>query len=163
MTRYWLDASSLIWCDRELFRIDMIPKYWEWLESKLRDGSVVTHKKIYSEVVKGTKGEKPSQLGLWVKNRKGVWCSYGCTDESKVLMGKIAEYCLEKYSYETANEFLNGADALLIARAAVDSGIVVTQESVNKMPRIPGICDHFDVKHMPMNKMNIELKMKFSA
>lgn len=27
MTRHWLDASSLIWCDRELFKLAMIHKY----------------------------------------------------------------------------------------------------------------------------------------
>ena len=161
MSRFWLDASSLIWCDRDLFRRAMIPKYWDWLASKFEDGSVVTHKRIYTEVIRGAQGEKPSELGLWVKNRKGAWCSYGCTDESKVAMGEISEYCLKKYGYDSAKEFLSGADALLIARAAVDKGVVVTQESVNKMPRIPGICDRFNVKHMPMNKMNIELNMKF--
>lgn len=161
MTRYWLDASSLIWCDRDLFQLDMIPKYWHWLETKFSDGSVVTHKKIYDEVVKGAAGEKPSQLAIWVKSRKGPWCGYGCTDESKALAGEISTYCLGRWGYETSKEFLDGADALLIARAAIDEGIVVTQESVNKHPRIPGVCDYFHIKHMPMNKMNIALKMKF--
>ena len=160
MTRYWLDASSLIWCERDLFRLSMNPKYWAWLESKFHEGSIVTHKRIYAEVVKGTNGQTPSDLALWVKSRKGRWCSHGCTDESKELMGKIAEYCIRQYGYPVAKKFLSGADAQLIARAAVDGGVVVTQESTNKMPRIPGVCDQFKVKHMPMNKMNIELNMK---
>jgi hypothetical protein len=161
MTRYWLDASSLIWCDRELFRLETMPKYWYWLETKFKDGSVVTHKKIYQEVIKGAEGEKPSPLAKWIKNHKGEWCSYGCTDESKAKMGEISDYCWKKYGLETANEFLSGADAQLIARAYVDVGIVVTQESVQKEPRIPSVCDHFKVKHMPMNKMNILLNMTF--
>jgi hypothetical protein len=159
VSRYWLDASSAIWCERDFFRLDKVPQYWDWLATKFEDGSVVTHKKIYAEIIKGAAGEKPSPVGVWIKNRKGVWCSYGCTDESKKLMGDISLYCINKYSYEIAREFLSGGDALLIARAAVDGGIVVTQESVHKHPKIPGICDKFGVKHMPMNKMNIALNM----
>jgi len=159
VTRYWLDASSIIWCEREFFRLDKFPKYWDWLATKFDDGTVVTHKKIYAEVVRGAQGDKPSPIGVWVKNRKGPWCSYGCTDESKAIMGDISAYCIKKHGYDTAKEFLNGADAMLIARAAVEGGIVVTQESVNKFPKIPGICDVFKVKHMPMNKMNIALDM----
>jgi hypothetical protein len=161
MKRYWLDASSLIWCDRDLFQLATMPKYWEWLAAKLTDGSIVTHKKIYAEVIKGADGEKPSPLALWVKSRKGEWCSYGCTDESKDLMGKISEYCINKYGFETAKKFLSGGDAHLISRASIDGGIVVTQESVLHDPRIPSVCDHFKIKHLPMNRMNIELKMKF--
>lgn len=159
MIRYWLDASSVIWCDREYFPLATNGKYWHWLETKFADGSVVTHKKIFGEIIKGTEGERPSEIALWTKSRKGAWCDYGCTDESKQLMGKIAELCYERYGLESSIKFLKGADPLLIARAAIDSGIVVTQESVNKEPRIPCICDHFKVKHMPMNRMNIALGM----
>lgn len=162
MARYWLDASSIIWCNRDLFPLDSVPGYWNWLETKLDDGSVVTHKKIYAETIKGANGEKPSKIAVWVKNRKGLWCSYGCTDESKQMMGEISIYCINKYGYDTAKAFLDGADALLISRAAIDKGVVVTQESVNKEPRIPSVCDHFGVKHLPMNKMNIALGMAFS-
>jgi hypothetical protein len=77
-------------------------------------------------------------------------------------MGKISAYCLDRWGFAVSNEFLSGADPYLISRAADDEGIVVTQESVKKTPRIPGICDHFDIKHMPMNKMNIALQMKLS-
>lgn len=159
MTRYWLDASSLIWCDRDLFKLTDAPEYWNWLEGRLKEGAVVTHKKIYKEVIRGAEGEKPSLLARWIKNRKGVWCSYGCTDESKILLGEISEYCWNKYGYEVANAFLNGGDAQLIARAHVDNGVVVTQESVQKEPRIPSVCNHFNVKHMPINRMNIALHM----
>lgn len=157
MTRYWLDASSIIWCDRELFPRKTLPRYWDWLEERFKDGSVVTHKKIFAETIKGAGGEKPSPIALWVKSRKGQWCSYGCTDNSKALMGDISSYCIGKWGFETSKDFLSGADGLLIARAAEDNGIVVTQESVNKAPRIPSICDYFHIKHMPMNRMNVKL------
>jgi len=40
--------------------------------------------------------------------------------------------------------------------------VVVTQESERKDPRIPSICDHFYVPHMPLNRMNIKLGMKWN-
>ena len=161
MTRYWIDASSVIWANRELFRLEDSPKYWAWLESKMTDGSVVTHKAVYDEIVKGADAERPDPIAVWVKNRKGAWCSYGCTDDSKILLGKISTYCWDKYGFEVAKNFLSDGDPLLIARAAVENGVVVTQESEHKAPRIPGICDYFKVQHMPLNKMNIKLQMKW--
>jgi hypothetical protein len=162
VTRYWLDASSVIWGNRELFRLDDSPRYWAWLETKMNDGSVVTHKAVYDEIIRGAEAERPDPIAVWTKNRKGIWCSYGCTDESKVLLGEISTYCIKKYSFEVAKNFLAAGDPLLIARAKVDEdGIVVTQESERKDPRIPSICDHFGVLHMPLNRMNIKLGMKW--
>lgn len=161
MTRYWIDASSIIWCNHDFLRLDTVPKYWEWLETKMNDGFVVTHKAVFDEIIRGAEAERPDPIAVWVKNRKGAWCSFGCTDESKSLLGDIAEHCYNKYRFEVAKEFLSSADPLLIARAAVDDdGIVVTQESVVKDPRIPSICDLFEINHMPLNKMNIKLGMR---
>lgn len=127
----------------------------------MNDGSIVTHKAVYDEIIRGADGEKPDPIAIWVKSRKGEWCSYGCTDKSKKLMGEISEYCLKKYKFEVAKDFLSSADPFLIARAAVDEdGIVVTQESTVKEPRIPRICEEFEVAHMPLNKMNIKLEMR---
>jgi hypothetical protein len=161
VTRYWIDASSVIWCHRELFPLKDSPKYWVWLESKMKDGSVVTHKAIYDEIIKGAEAERPDIIALWTKARKGEWCSYGCTDESKTLLGEISTYCFDKYGFEVAKNFLARGDPLLIARAAVDNGVVVTQESERKEPRIPSVCDRFKIDHMPLNKMNIKLHMKW--
>ena len=160
MTRYWLDASSVIWCNRDFLPKATVPQYWEWLESKMVAGVVVTHKAIFDEIIKGAQTERPDPIAVWIKHRKGTWCSYGCTDESKKLMGEISTYCWNKYGFEVAKGFLDGADALLISRAAVDEGVVVTQESERKSPRIPSVCDHFKIPHMPMNKMNIKLGMR---
>ena len=161
MTRYWIDASSIIWCNRELFPLKASPRYWEWLESKMKDGSVVTHKAVYDEIIKGAQADRPDVIAVWAKNRKGAWCSYGCTDDSKVLLGEISTYCYERYGFEVAKNFLYRGDPLLIARAAVDKGVVVTQESERKDPRIPSVCDRFNVAHMPLNRMNIKLGMKW--
>lgn len=114
-------------------------------------------------LLKGADGERPSPIAKWVKSRKGAWCSYGCTEESKKLMGDISFYCIQQWGYDTSKRFLGGADALLIARAGFDGGIVVTQESVHKAPRIPGICDHFGIKHMPMNRMSVKLGLTWSG
>jgi hypothetical protein len=162
VTRYWIDASSVIWCNRELFRLKDSPKYWAWFESKTIDGSIVTHKAVYDEIIRGADAKRPDPIAVWTKNRKGLWCSYGCTDESKTLLGEISSHCLSKYGFESAKGFLSAGDPLLIARAAVDEdGVVVTQESEHKHPRIPSICDHFKINHMPINRMNIKLGMKW--
>ena len=161
MSRYWIDASSFIWGNRELFPINQVRGYWDWLGTKVNDGSVVTHKKIYEEVARGAGSDKPDPVAVWIKSRKGPWCSYTCTDESKKIVGEIALYCVSNYGWSTANAFLSGADPLLIARAAVDNGVVVTQESTKKDPRIPKICREFGVDFVPLTKMNIDLEMEF--
>jgi Domain of unknown function (DUF4411) len=135
--------------------------YWNWLETKLKNGSVVTHKMVFDEIIRGALGEKPDPIAVWTKSRKGHWCSFGCTDDSKELVGKISLYCMKRYPFATANAFLGGADPFLIARAAVDGGIVVTQESDRKEPRIPKICREFNVDYVPLTRMNNDLKMSF--
>jgi hypothetical protein len=157
--RYWLDASSVIWCNREFLPLTTNNRYWKWLASKMDEGIVVTHKAVFDEIIRGADGERPDPIALWVKSRKGSWCTYGCTDESKILLGQISTYCLNRYGFEVAKDFLAGADPLLIARACVDKGTVVTQESLQKEPRIPSVCDYFKIPHIPMNKMNIKLNM----
>lgn len=161
MTRYWIDASAIIWANRDLFRYEDMPGYWNWLESKFNDGTVVTHKMVFDEIIRGAQAEKPDPIAIWTKSRRGRWCSYGCTEESKQLVGEISQYCMEHYPYATANTFLSGADPFLIARASVDQGVVVTQESDRKDPRIPKICRAFKIECLPLNKMNIALKMRF--
>ncbi len=161
MKWYWLDSSAIIWANRILFPVEKVRGYWNWLETKLQDGSVVTHKRIFKEVVKGADGDKPDPVAVWTKSRKGIWCSYGDTEESYALVGQISSFCIQKYGFATAKAFLQGADPFLIARAAVDGGVVVTQESTRKEPRIPVICREFNVEQVPLHTMNITLDMTF--
>jgi len=159
--RYWVDSGAIIWANRDLFPLDSVRGYWNWLESKMNDGHIVTHKRVYKEIIAGAVGERPDPIAVWVKQRKDKGLNYECTAESKVLVGEISAYALDRYGFETAKAFLSGADPFLIARTAVDGGTVVTQESVTKQPRIPSICAKFKVDCIPLTRMNIELKMKF--
>jgi hypothetical protein len=158
--RYWVDASAFIWANRELFPYNDARVYWNWFYSKVESGDIVTHKHCFDEVVAGVTGPTPDPIAVWLKSRKGQWCSYGDTEESQVIMGEISAYCVKKYSFPVSKQFLNGADARLIARAKADVGVVVCQESERKDPRIPHVCQKFGVQCIPITRMNILLGMK---
>jgi hypothetical protein len=57
-------------------------------------------------------------------------------------------------------EFTRGADLWLIARAKLDDGAVVTQESDKKPVRIPTVCNQFAVPFKTIFQMNRELNIK---
>ena len=160
MTRYWVDANVFIGGNRDIYPIDEFRPYWNWFESMMEAGSIVTHKKVAAEVMEGLNFDKPDPIAVWVKARKNKGLNYSCTEESKVLAGRICEWAISHYGFKTANKFLDGADPLLMARAFVDGGKVVTQESANKEPRIPKVCAHFGIDWVTIGKMNQELKMK---
>ncbi len=72
----------------------------------------------------------------------------------------FASFPTRKFGSVKTVEFTKGADLFLIARAALDDGAIVTQESEKKMVRIPTVCAAFGVRYLTLFQMNRELKMK---
>jgi hypothetical protein len=159
LNRYWIDANAIIWTNRKLSPYDTARVYWNWLETKLEDGSVVTHKNIYGDVVAGLDLDRPDPIAQWLKNRRCAGLLHGDTEESQKVMGDISNYVLKTHKHsKNAYKFLKSADPHLIARAYVEKEPVVTQESVDRELRIPRICNQFGVRCLYVTDMNLELQ-----
>jgi hypothetical protein len=158
MKRYWVDANAFIMAQRTYPLVGKFAFYWEWFEEKMDKGLIVTHNDIAGEVIKGVSRTPPDPIAIWVKNRRTKGLNLTCTDESRVLMGKISEWVLQKYKFAATNNFLRGCDALLIARVGVEPpSVLVTTESLIKEPRIPGICAKFNIDCINILEMNEKL------
>jgi hypothetical protein len=162
MTRYWVDANVFIWGSRDPFPLDGVRVYWDWFDKKLDEGVIVSHKRVYDEVLRGNKKEKEQPIVAWVRARKSKGLYLGCTKESHARVGEICTYAFANYTYAKAKRFVDGADPFLIANASLEEGVVVTQENQAKEKRIPEVCRAFGVRYMNIYEMNRELKMKLT-
>jgi hypothetical protein len=159
--RYWVDANTFIWGAREPYPMDGAITYWNWFESMVEAGKITTHKKVIKEVLDGERKSQPDPLLSWVKTRQSKLADQ--TPDSKelqALIGELCQFSYTKFGSPKTIEFTKGADLFLIARAALDDGAVVTQESEKKLVRIPSVCNQFHVHYMTIFQMNKELKMK---
>jgi hypothetical protein len=159
--RYWVDANSFIWGARDPYPMPGVMAYWNWFEKMVETGKVTSHWKAIQEVLDGEKKGQPELIVSWVKTRRDKLIDQ--TPDSKecqALVGKLCQFSYEKFGSVKTVEFTKGADLFLIARAALDGGAIVTQESEKKMVRIPTVCAAFGVRYLTLFQMNRELKMK---
>src|SRR4051812_29192360 len=118
----------------------MVPAFWTFIETKLKDGSIRMPKMCFDEVTDGN-----DDLAKWGKQRKNIGhfcCKASGDKEVQKQYAQIAEFVYEKYPQHSAADFLKGADGWLIAHALATSGYVVTEELKNKYKskiKIPNI------------------------
>jgi hypothetical protein len=158
--KYWVDANVFIWGHREPYPLPGMQLYWNWFESQVAAGRITTHWKSFDEVIAGNKQGAEELIVSWAKSRKAKLVASNDNEESQALVGQICLYACETFGFRQANEFAKGADVLLIARAKLDSGTVVTQESIKKPVRIPAVCKAFGVPNMSLYQMNAALDIK---
>jgi hypothetical protein len=159
--RYWVDANVFIWGEREPFPMPDWMRYWNWFEKMVDAGKITSHKIAIKEVLEGEKKTQPEQIVTWVKSRQNKLADQSPdSKECQELVGLLCQFSYETFGPVKTAEFTKGADMFLIARAKLDNGVVVTQESEKKMVRIPTVCAAFDVPFMTLFQMNKALKVK---
>jgi hypothetical protein len=163
MGRYWVDANVFIWGSNVPYPFERALGYWKWFGKKIDEGIIVTHIRVYNEVIKGNRNGKEEPIIPWMKTRKDCGLRIRSTKESDLLVGRICTRAFELYDPIKAKEFIDGADPFLIAHAHLDSGTVVTQESRTKERRIPALCREFGVEYMNLYEMNEVLQAEFGS
>jgi Domain of unknown function (DUF4411) len=135
--------------------------YWNWFEKMVDAGKITSHKQAIQEVLAGEKKGEIEPIVSWVKTRQlKLADSTPDSKECQELVGELCQYSWSKFGAAKTAEFTKGADLWLIAKAKLDDGAVVTQESDKKLVRIPTVCAHFKVKYLTLFQMNKELNMK---
>ena len=158
---YWIDAGVLIQAKNGLFAMDIVPTFWTFIETKLKDGSVRMPKMCFDEVTDGN-----DELARWCKQRRniGYFCCKASSDKDvQTRYSKIAEHVVANHSRHAAAEFLRGADGWVIAHALATSGYVVTEELRNNYKskiKIPVISKTLKATWKPTHQMCRELGFK---
>jgi Domain of unknown function (DUF4411) len=163
--RYWLDTNVFIDAKNHFFAFDLVPKFWKWLEDQMNDGVICSSKMVYNELcrLEGSQDE----LHKWAKQRRnnGYWIK---PDKSvQELYGQISTYVHNTYdatSHAKTVDFLDNADAWVIAHALEDKGTLVTEEvkvsPQSKSPKIPNVCEHFNVPYINTTALLRALKFR---
>jgi hypothetical protein len=161
--RYWVDANVFIWGSNVPYPFERARGYWNWFASKIEEGIIVTHVKVYEEVIRGSKSKEDEPIIRWMKTRKDGGLRIKSGKEEQLLVGQICTRAFQILDQVKAHEFVKGADPFLIAHAKTDSGFVVTQESKRKEHRIPQLCREFNVAYINMYEMNEALQAQYGS
>ena len=147
--RYLLDANVFIEAKNRYYGFDIVPSFWEWLDSRQASHEIASITSIYDELAQGD-----DDLSDWVKARKGSDWWLDDTDEEiqKSYAAIVVWVMSQDFTQEAKDKFLNEADPWLIAKARVLGAKIVTHEGFNldrkNKVTIPVVCHHFNVGYV---------------
>lgn len=127
--------------------------FWRMIERNIDSGVVKITKRNYQEIVENRETE--DELAKWLRIRKGQGVCVAPTKEVQAFVTKIGNYVYSNGQFlaRHRDRWSRGADAWIIAQAYIDAGTVVTREVSQpecRSPKIPDLCNHFDVKHISL-------------
>ena len=142
--------------------MDVFPGFWDWLDQKKKNTSIISIRPIYDELIAGN-----DILALWAKNRKDAGWFVPVDDvPTQQKYASIATWAfdpVQRYKNTAQTEFLSIADSWLIAKASAEGWTIVTHERLDLTSRkrilIPNVCNAFHVKYIN----NIELLRRSGA
>jgi|ERR1035437_1367550 hypothetical protein len=162
MPQYWLDAKVFIEANNSFFSLDLVPAFWIWLETNLKADVLCSSSMVYDEIL-----GKDDGLAKWAKVRKESPYWPEPDGDVQNWYREIVAYVGEQYQASnpaTVGNFLAKADCWIIAHAKAKGGKVVTRESkvdkTSPTPKVPNVCEKFDVPFMETKDMLRALKFK---
>jgi hypothetical protein len=158
---YWIDSGVLIQSQNGHYAMELVPKFWTFIETELKAGTIRMPKMCFEEVTDGD-----DDLSKWCKRRKniGYFCCTANRDVQERL-GAVSQYVYDNYPPHVAADFLKGADPWVIAHALATGGFVVTEELRNKYKsklKIPVIAKAMHAPWKATYEMCKELGAHFS-
>lgn len=128
MSIYWIDSGVLISAKNGFYSPELVPAFWTFIETQLKNGNVRMPKKCYDEITDGN-----DWLANWCKQRKNIghFCCKANRDVQEHYSA-IAAHLMAEHSQHAAADFLKGGDGWVLAHAAESGGFAVTEELRNK-------------------------------
>lgn len=160
---YWIDSGVLIQAKNGYYAMELVPKFWTFIETELRTGTIRMPKMCFDEVTDGT-----DDLAKLCKQRKNI--GHFCCKSNKAVQDAyrvVANHVAENHRPHAVADFLKGADGWVIAHALATEGFVVTEELRNRYKskikiKIPVIAKALRCPWKATHEMCRELKAKFS-
>lgn len=151
MSEYLLDANVFIQAKRFFYPFDVFPGFWEWLDREKECDHIVSIVPIYEELTDGD-----DILAAWAKDRQDSGWLVSVEDAAtQQWFTKIAAWAVDPaqgFKPTAYEEFLSVGDSWLIAKAAAEDWIIVTQErydpNCRKKILIPNTCRAFGVEYI---------------
>lgn len=142
---YLLDSNVFIEAKNRYYAFDLVPGFWEWLDSASDAGVIGSIDQVRHELTRGT-----DDLSKWASGRPDVF-----RPADELVVKKLAELSVwangAGYTSAAVSEFLSVADYYLVAHAAAYGDTVVTHEqpqaAAKKRILIPNACIAMGVKY----------------
>ena len=144
---YLLDANTLIEAKNRYYRMTVCPAYWTWVQRSYGAGVVSSIEPVGVELRRGN-----DDLAEWAKNQTELFQPVA-DEATQLAFVHVAAHVASQAAVMkigALEEFLDGADPWLIAKAMTMQGsVIVTHEQFNPQLRrkysIPNVCQHFGV------------------
>lgn len=159
---YLLDANTFIQAKNTYYHMNICPGYWRWIEGQSLLGDVASIESVRDELLRGD-----DQLRDWAMQNKEAFLpvSDDSTQDAFAQVAAHAAAIASAMKPGVLNEFLDGADPWLIAKAMSSGAVIVTQEKhdprIKRKILIPNICEHFSVPCMNTFDLLLKLKAEF--
>lgn len=149
---YVFDTNSI----RQMFQFypNRFKKLWDNINSLVEDGKIESVHEVFKEL------HKPKEV-QWKEANKGIFTKV-TSQEAEFIKDIFATKGGHFQACIRSEQLLKGmpvADPFIIAKAKINSGIVVTEETYSQHASgIPNICEHFKIKCV-----NFELVMEIEG
>jgi hypothetical protein len=151
---YCLDTSALIDAWERYYPVDVFPGVWNVVDELMQSGSIVMSDEVFKEIRRKSDG-----VYLWSKKYKSA-----CIPLDLPVQNELAKILATCPAIIDPRKNRSGADPVVIAVAMTRSMTVVTGErkaNSLKKPKIPDVCDHFNVPWCNIAGMFRGLKLQF--
>lgn len=160
--RYLLDSNTLIEAKNRYYGIKFCPAYWDFIHKQNLASQVGSITIVQDELKKGN-----DELADWAKDNKQLFVGIDDEATQKSYISIVNHIAPSSAGMRPGamDEFLDGADPWLIAKAIVTGATVVTHEtynpSIKKKFLIPNICTDLGVRYITTFEMLEELEAEF--
>lgn len=154
MPRLWVDANVFIEANNSLTSLDLMPDFWAWIETKLKQDQLCSSRMVYNELL-----GKDDRLADWARTRRESPYWHTPNQGTQRHYRAIVKHVSDTYGERPAKvaDFLSKADCWIIAHAKDDNGTVVTRETKvdqqSLTPKIPNVCEAFEVPFIDAKAM----------
>ncbi|ERH58557.1 DUF4411 family protein [Pseudomonas simiae] len=160
--KYLLDSNTLIEAKNRYYAMTVCPGYWAWILQQHQALEIASIVPVRDELARGN-----DDLTQWVKNNTHLF--EDASDEpTQTAFGQIVAKISQQVPVMKVgafDEFLEGADPWLIAKAMSTGAAVVTHEVYNpdikRKFTIPNVCSLFGVPYMNTFELLGKLDARF--
>lgn len=160
--KHLLDSNTLIEAKNRYYGLTICPGYWAWILQQHQALEVASIVPVRDELAKGN-----DDLTQWVKGNAHLF-EDASDERTQAAFGHIVAKIAQQAPLMKAGaleEFLEGADPWLIAKAMTMGAVVVTHEVYNpdikRKYTIPNVCSLVGVSYMNTFELLGKLDARF--
>lgn len=160
--KHLLDSNTLIEAKNRYYGLTICPGYWAWILQQHQALEVASIVPVLDELAKGN-----DDLTQWVKGNAHLF-EDASDERTQTAFGHIVAKIAQQAPLMKAGaleEFLEGADPWLIAKAMTTGAVVVTHEVYNpdikRKYTIPNVCSLVGVSYMNTFELLGKLDARF--